>query len=178
MNPYAKEWRWCRLVSDRNGSALNENIGVVNHDVLASLNPLDIIEVGLGTACPLSEQPENTILDTAFPVVYKKTETIGFVMQFLGTPQNIWGTDSISESSHSGSSLMLLSVNNPKKDKTYKDYPSLNFDYNGMNYNIRCTVKNFLYCILPNKLKSCIICVSSSANWYGAFYKFVASIII
>lgn len=178
LNPYSKEWRWCRLVSDTNGSALNENIDVENHDVLASLNPLDVIEVGLGTVCPLPEQPENTILDTAIPIVYKKTETSEFIMKFWGTPQNIWGTDPISESSHSGSSLMLLLVNNPKKDKTYKDYPSLNFDYNGINYNIRCMVKNFKYFSMPINLGNCIICVSSSADWYGAFYKFVASIII
>lgn len=178
LNPYSKKNRWVRLVSDTSGAALNGKVSVKNHGILSGLNPLDVIEVELGSSCPLPEQPENIILDTSKSIVYKKTETIGFINQFLENPENIWGTDSISESSHSGSSLMLLPVNNPKKDKTYKNLPSLNFKYNGINYNIRCTMENFLQFPMPDNLRRCIICVSSGTEYSGAHYKFVASVII
>lgn len=178
LNPYSEKNCWVRLVSDKKGTALDENIPVAKHGILSSLKPLDVIKVELGNACPLPEQPENIVLDTSKEVVYKKTETIGFIKQFLENPMNIWGTNSISESSHSGSSLMLLTVNNPKKDKTYKDLPSLNFSYNNINYNIRCTMNNFLYFPLLNGLKSCIICLSSGTECSGLYYKFVASVII
>lgn len=85
--------------------------------------------------------------------------------------------DSIAEVSHIGDSIKLIEVQSPKVDKTYRNLPSLNFIFNGINYNIRCTEENFEYKKMPNNIKKCIICVSSGTNFNGSFYKFVASVI-
>lgn len=186
LNPYSNKKRWCRLVDDPCGRQLNNglpiidknNYPIVGKNTLSKLTTLDIIEVTIASEVPLSEQPENMLLDKTLAIKYVKQENKTFLNQFLQTPDNIWGMDSISEPTHSGSSLMLLQVDNPKISKTFKDYPSLEFNYKNIHYNIRCTMENFVYTPLNNNVKSCIICVSSGVRYNGAYYKFVANVII
>ena len=177
VNPFSQNPVWCRLVSDANGGALANNLPILGKGILADLNPLDIVSVALGQAVPLNGQPENIILDTSDKIIYKRTVNKSNLNAFIQSPDDIWGTDSISELNHSGPSLMLLNVNNPQKNTTYKNYPSLSFDYNSIHYNIRCTVENFSYIIIPQNLKTCIICVSSGTVYKGSYYKFVAGVI-
>ena len=186
LNPYSNKRKWCRLVDDPDGKQLDDGLPIVdknNHpatgkNVLSKLTALDIIEVNIASDVPLPEQPENMMLDKTLAIKYVKQENKIFLNQFLQTPDNIWGTDSISEPTHSGSSLMLLQVDNPKISKTFKDYPSLEFNYKNISYNIRCTMENFVYIPLTSNVKTCLICVSSGVQYNGAYYKFVANVII
>ena len=177
LNPATQNPCLVRIVADENGGALNNNLPVLGKGNLFLLAPLDVITVSLGQPVPLPGQPENIILDSSKQIIYRRTEEKSFLANFLQNPSSIWGLDSISESNCPSSSLMLLYVANPKISKTYKDYPSLEFDYNGNHYNIRCTIENFGYKTIPVGVSRCIICVSSGTEYCGAFYKFVAGII-
>ena len=177
LNPYSASHRWCRLVATPQGDALNSNIPVVNKTKLGNLNPLDIIDINLGSSCPLQEQPENIILNCSRNIIYIKTETKPFITQYIQTPTDIWGIDSVSEIKHFGPSLLLLKINNPKKSTSF-DRPSLYFNYNGKYYNIRCTVDNFVYMDIPEHQDDCIVCISPGVKFNDAYYKFVAGIIL
>lgn len=177
LNPATQNPCLVRIVADENGGALNNNLPVLGKGNMSLLAPLDVITVSLGQPVPLHGQPENIILDSSTQIAYIKTENKSILTKFLQKPDNIWGQDSISEQNCPYSSLLLLNVYNPRRGTTYKNYPSLEFDYNGNHYNIRCTIENFGYMNIPIAVSSCIICVSSGTECCGAFYKFVAGII-
>ncbi|UTC68208.1 MULTISPECIES: hypothetical protein [unclassified Treponema] len=178
LNPYSDKKKWCRLVADPSGKQLDNDLPITGKDTLSKLTTLDIIEVTIALEVPLPEQPENMLLDKTLDIKYVKQENKTFLNQFLQTPDDIWGRNSISEPTHNGSSLMLLQVDNPKISKTFKDYPSLEFEYKNTSYNIRCTMENFVYIPLNSNLKTCLICVSSGVQYNGSYYKFVANVII
>lgn len=177
LNPYSSGSCFCRLVSDKEGGPLSNVLPIQGKCYLSMIKPLDVIDVSLGQAVPLIGQPENILLDVTRPVIYKNSVQKDNLIPFIQHPTDIWGQNSVAETSHIGDSIKLIEVQNPKSDKTYKNYPSLNFFYNGINYNIRCTEENFGYKIIPNNITKCIICVSSGTSFNGSFYKFVASVI-
>ena len=177
LNPYSESPLFCRLVSDCTGDALNENLLVEPNKILGELHPLDVIQIELGQKLALDGQPDNIILDISKPIIYNKRESKDFIIKFLQVPQNIWGTDSISESAHFGGSIYLLRIQNPKKGKAFNGRPSLDFDYNGVNYNVLCTIENFVYVNLSG-INDCIICITSGTRYNDAYYKFVAGLII
>lgn len=177
LNPYSSGSCFCRLVSNEDGSPICNNLLIQNKGYLSMIKPLDVIDVTLGQAAPLDGQPENILLDITKPIIYINSIQKDDLIPFIQYPDNIWGLDSVAETSHMGDSIKLIEVQNPKTDKTYRDLSSLNFIFNGVNYNIRCTEENFLYRIIPKNITKCVICVSSGANFNGSFYKFVASVI-
>lgn len=177
LNPYSSDLSVCRLVSDKDGGSICNTLPIQNKGYLSMIKPLDVINVTLGQSVPLDGQPENILLDSTKPVIYKNTMKKDDLTPFIQHPDCIWGLDSVAETFHIGDSIKLIEVQNPKTDKTYKDLPSLNFVFNRINYNIRCTEENFGYKKIPNNINKCIICVSSGTNFNGSFYKFVASVI-
>lgn len=177
LNPYSSSSCFCRLVSNKDGGPLCNTLLIQNKGYLSMIKPLDVIDVTLGQAVPLDGQPENILLDITKSVIYKNSIQKDDLIPFIQHPDNIWGVDSIAEVSHIGDSVKLIEVQNPKADKTYKDLPSLNFIFNGISYNIRCTEENFVYKKMPDDITKCIICVSSGTNFSGSYYKFVASVI-
>lgn len=177
LNPYSSSSCFCRLVSNKDGGPLCNTLLIQNKGYLSMIKPLDVIDVTLGQSVPLNGQPENILLDITKPIIYKNSIPKDDLIPFIQHPDNIWGVDSIAEVSHIGDSIKLIEVQSPKVDKTYRNLPSLNFIFNGVNYNIRCTEEDFVYRIIPKNITKCVICVTSGASLNGSFYKFVASVI-
>lgn len=177
LNPFSSDLCFCRLVSNKDGGPICNTLLIQNKGYLSMIKPLDVIDVTLGQAVPLDGQPENILLDITKPVIYKNSIQKDDLIPFIQHPDNIWGVDSIAEVSHIGDSIKLIEVQSPKVDKTYRNLPSLNFIFNGINYNIRCTEEDFVYRIIPKNIIKCVICVTSGASLNGSFFKFVASVI-
>ncbi|MGQ0592727.1 MAG: dual OB domain-containing protein [Gammaproteobacteria bacterium] len=181
--------QWIRPVSDVGGSELDHHQCVcVNPYGTFAVKPLQKVEIGIASHCPLVNQPENYLVGGDEWNQRYKVEPAE-VAEYLDAPDSLWGIGNrvTFSSIESGilqieQSLYLVKVDDLKIYKNPDNKRRASFFYNGNGYDLPVTDPNFEN-HLNNPQHQGVLCVSlgekhdpSGGENYSC-YKIVATII-
>lgn len=182
--------KWVRLVSDASRESLANSDMLIN-DYLAT-EPLDIVEVPVLGACPVSLQPENVLIDTglwdkritikpSMIHLYHETEEQNYLFQ---NTQYALEKDEMNNLNHS---LLMVKVNSLVLHFSDYNKPKVSFRHKGRWYNgISMTdPKWYFYYINDEYFKkngyrigdALIVMSVPKENYNNRYYKFVAKIL-
>jgi hypothetical protein len=180
---HVKTGQWIRAVADEQGAELNhEQVKYQNPYGSFSVKPLQKIIMGISAHAPLSQQPENYIVDgSKWRQNFKITNEE--LNKYLDNPEDIWGaSDRVAYSSiisgiiNITQSLYLVSVESLQLYRNDFGKRRASFIYKETSYDLAVTDPNFDH-IVDNDVKvQGILCISLGEELDGNCYKIVATI--
>ncbi len=175
--------QWVRLVSDKCGAELShEQVKYENPYGKFNVKPLQKVIVGIAKAVPLTNQPENQLIDeSAWQQNYSLKEKD--LVNYVDTPTSLWGEgDRVSyQQIQSGQvkipqSLYLVQVDALNLYRNQHDKRRVSFSYNGINYDLAVTDPNFDKMLANASELMGILCVSLGEKFEGNCFKLVATV--
>jgi|APSaa5957512493_1039668.scaffolds.fasta_scaffold08809_1 hypothetical protein len=181
--------KWYRPVPSSDGGALKDSQirYFNNYGPQRSVKHLQIIIMDFTQNVPLYFQPENyEITDIPWQQEYKID--LKDISDYLDHPATLWGEGDSVESqlilNHKvpvEQSLYLIKTNQIKLERPVyggKPHNKVSFVYNGIDYTLSCTDKNFDSLFNENEVQNNkYLCISLGEKFNNKHYKLVAGLI-